>query len=153
MLRTRSRQTAILVVALTAVVGFALPALGDGPLPFKGYAEEMRISARPCGDSLVVTVSGTGLASHLGRFTRVASITIGADGTPEGLVVFTAADGDQLFATVESTRISPTTVIGTYTFTGGTGRFTDVSGTADFEGFSSDGGAHIRVTFEGTIQY
>jgi hypothetical protein len=80
-------------------------------------------------------------------------VVIHVDGRAEGTVVFTAANGDQLFAEIESPPpISSTTRVGTYTFTGGTGRFSDASGEADFEGFTSDG-IHIAVDFGGIIQY
>ena len=46
--------------------------------------------------------------------------------------------------------ISPTVAVGTYTFTGGTGRFKNASGEADFESVTSDG-IHFALTFEGTI--
>ena len=53
-----------------------------------------------------------------------------------GWMVFTAADGDQLRLDFEGQFISPTTAVGTYEFTGGTGRFRDATGTADFEAAS-----------------
>jgi hypothetical protein len=69
-------------------------------------------------------------------------------------VVFTAANGDQLFAEIEGVPTgSPTTVGGTYTFTGGTGRFSDASGMAEFTGVIASDGIHITVAFEGTMQY
>ena len=100
-----------------------------------------------------MTTTGAGQATHLGSFTRLASVVIRlVDGRTEGTVVFTAANGDQLFADFEGTPTSPTTVVGTYTFTGGTGRFSDASGVAEFVGVTSDG-IHIAIAFEGTIQY
>src|SRR5262249_37223302 len=57
-------------------------------------------------------------------------------------------------ATGRSDMASPTsatTFAGTITFTGGTGRFTNASGTAQFEFvLTATGGT---LTFEGTIQY
>jgi hypothetical protein len=155
MLKTHSWRTASLVMALTAILGLALPGLGDEERPFKGHADEVRISAQPVGDVILVTTTGTGQATHLGRFTRQASVVIhmNGDGSAEGTVVFAAANGDQLFADIESgPPVSPMTRVGTYTFAGGTGRFSDASGVADFVGVMSDG-VHIAVTFEGTIQY
>jgi hypothetical protein len=154
MLQTHSWRTASLVMALTAIVGLALPALGDDWRPFRGHSDEVRISVQPVGDVILVTTSGVGQATHLGSFTRLASGVIHVvDGRIQGTVVFTAANGDQLFAEIEGgPLISSTTRVGTYTFTGGTGRFSDASEVADFEGFTSDG-IHIAVTFEGTIQY
>jgi hypothetical protein len=154
MFKTHSWRTASLVMALTVIVGLALPALGDEGRPFRGHSDEVRISAQPVGDVILVTTTGAGQATHLGRFTRLASVVIHVvDGSTEGTVVFTAANGDQLFAEIAGgPPISSTTRVGTYTFTGGTGRFSDTSGEAGFEGVTSDG-IHIAVMFEGTIQY
>ena len=156
MLNSHSWRTASLVIALTAIVGLALPALGDGR-PLRGHADEVIISAEQVGDELLVTATGEGQATHWGQFTRLAHVVINlVDGSVKGTVVFTAANGDQLFAEIEGVPTgSPTTVAGTYTFTGGTGRFSDASGTADFVGVITINqfGLHFAVEFAGTIQY
>ena len=155
MLNSHSWRTASLVIALTAIVGLALPALGDDARPLKGHADEVIISAEQVGNELLVTAPGEGQATHLGRFTRLGKVVINlVDGSVKGTVVFTAANGDQLFAEIEGVPTgSPTTVAGTYTFTGGTGRFSDASGMAEFTGVIASDGIHITVEFEGTIQY
>ena len=66
--------------------------------------------------------------------------------------MFIAANGDRLCADVDGGFNSPTTLIGRYTFTGGTGRFATASGTVDFMGVSTDG-LHLALTFAGTIAY
>jgi hypothetical protein len=143
-----------LVVALTVSVGLALPARGDDGLPFRGHAEELIINVTPVADGLLVTATGGGQATYLGRFTRFARVVLHGDGSAEGTVVFTAANGDQLFMEVVGVPTSSSTTIGgTYTFTGGTGRFSDASGTANFAGVIAPDGTHITVAFEGTIQY
>jgi hypothetical protein len=48
--------------------------------------------------------------------------------------------------------VSPTTAVGVYEFAGGTGRFRDASGTADFECALGDEG-HVEVVFDGSIRY
>jgi hypothetical protein len=48
--------------------------------------------------------------------------------------------------------ISPTTAVGTYQFTGGTGRFEDASGTADPRAGPGARG-HVDVVFGGTFRY
>ena len=141
-------------MALTAIVGLALPALGDDERPFRGHADEMIIDAKPVADGLLVTATGAGQATHLGRFTRLGRVVVHEDGSAEGTVVFTAANGDQLFMGIEGVPTnSPTTIGGTYTFTGGTGRCSDASGGAGFVGVIASDGIHITVAFEGTIQY
>jgi hypothetical protein len=67
-------------------------------------------------------------------------------------MVFTAANGDELSLDFDGHFISPTTAVGTYEFTGGTGRFSEASGTADFEAVLGDQG-HVDVVFAGSIHY
>ena len=153
MLKTHNWRTASLVIALTAIVGLALPALGDDSRPFRGHADEVATVDGQVGNDLLVTGTGAGRATHLGSFTRLSSVVIHlGNGSAEGTVVFTAANSDQLFADFEGTPTSPTTLGGTYTFTGGTGRFSDASGVAEFVGVTFDG-IHIAIEFEGTIHY
>ena len=152
MFRTHSWRTASLVMALTAIMGFTLPALGDDGRPFRGhYAHD---GAAP----------GSGQATHLGRFTQEGMVVVEADGSAEGTEVFTAANGDQLFMAVKGAPTNAcgpatrevTPICGTFTVTGGTGRFSDASGEADFMGvitFRDSGPPHIAVAFAGTIQY
>jgi hypothetical protein len=140
------------VVVFTAILGFALPAsAGDHPVPISGQVNEVLVSATPEADGLHVTATGEGHATHLGRFTSIENAVIQPDGTAEAKVVLTAANGDQLFWSDVSSPTSATTSAGTITFTGGTGRFANASGTAQFEFvLTADGGT---LTFEGTIQY
>jgi hypothetical protein len=155
MLKTHSWQTASLVMALTLLVGLALPALGDDWLPFKGHADETLTGAAPVDDDCLklcqVTAVGTGQATHLGRFTRLACGVPQPDGSVEGTIEFTAANGDTLCADVKVEPPMSGIVRGTYTFTGGTGRFSDVSGGAYFVGVITF--PHIAVDFGGIIQY
>jgi hypothetical protein len=120
-------------------------------VPFKGVADAVITGAVQQGDETHLTVSATGRATHLGEFTRTESLVL-AGGVVTGTVVFTAANGDQLHADVAGGFTSPTTVAGTYTFTGGTGRFADATGVADFAGVTADG-AHFTITFDGSIAY
>src|SRR4030095_15713524 len=102
MLKTHSWRTASLVLALTAILGLAFPALGDDSRPFSGHADEVIISAAQGGNELLVTAPCEGQATHLGRFTRLGKVVINlVDGSVKGTVVFTAANGDQLFAEIE----------------------------------------------------
>ena len=102
MLNSHSWRTASLLIALTVIVGLALPALGDDGRPFSGHADEVIISAEQVGAELLVTAPGEGQATHLGQFTRLGNVVINlVDGSVKGTVVFTAANGDQLFADIE----------------------------------------------------
>src|SRR5262249_58315694 len=78
---------------------------------------------------LLLTATATGEATHLGKFTRDESVVLNlADGTLHGTVTFIAANGDLLYADASGGFISATTAVGTYTFTGGAGRFSDARG-------------------------
>ena len=147
-LKLRSCRPASLVVALMVVTGLAAPAAAEHLRPFRGAAVEEVTSAVPVEAGLLVTATGAGQATHLGSFTRIATVLIHPNGTLEGTVVFTAANGDQLVANLEGALTSPTTQAGTYTFSGGSGRFSDATGVAPFTAITSDG-IHVALTFEG----
>jgi ELWxxDGT repeat protein len=125
------------------------PAVGSHLRPFKGVAEGTVTGIDPSG---AIVIASTGYATHLGDFTRTEYVYFGPGGAISGTVVFTAANGDQLWADFSGEFTSPTTLKGTYTFTGGTGRFSDATGTASFEAISLDG-IHVAVSFDGSISY
>jgi hypothetical protein len=58
MLRNQRWGTASLMMALTVIVGLALPAFGDDWRPFSGHADEVRIGAVPVDDGILVTTTG-----------------------------------------------------------------------------------------------
>ncbi len=93
----------------------------------------------------------TGTATHLGLFTGEQQLFLNPDGSFTGSIVFTAANGDELWADFSGEYTSPM-VDGSLTFTGGTGRFEDATGTVDFEGYTPDG-VHITTAFDGWIRY
>jgi hypothetical protein len=139
---------------LPAILGFALTAAADDqPVPFKGHFDEAVTSATPEADGTHVTTAGQGEATHLGRFTSNDHAVIHADGTIQAAGVLTAANGDQLFWSYVLSFTSANTVAGTFTLTGGTGRFVDASGTGQFDGVIAPDGIHASVTFDGTIQF
>jgi hypothetical protein len=140
------------VPASTDVVGLARPAAAAGPFPFSGQGVEEVTSAVAVTGGTHVTTTGSGEATYLGQFSREAMVLIHPDGIFEGTVVFTAANGNMLVANIKGVETSPTTLAGTYTFSGGTGLFSDATGAADFTGVTSDG-THITLTFKGTIEY
>jgi hypothetical protein len=155
MFKTHSWRTASLVMALIVIVGLALPAFGDDWRPFRGHADETLIIppllGNVCGVSCSVTAVGAGQATHLGQFTRLACGTLQPDGSVEGTLEFTAANGDTLCADFKGEPPISGIVRVTYTFTGGTGRFSDVSGGAYGVGVITF--PHIAVDFGGIIQY
>ena len=120
-------------------------------VPFKGKVKGAAVNMAPDPAGVVLTLRATGRATHLGHCTRQEVILFNpVTGTLTGTMVFTAANGDQLFAIVAGGFTSPTTAIGTYTLTGGTGRFSDSSGSAGFEVTTPDG-INFVAEFDGRI--
>jgi hypothetical protein len=143
------------MVAITlTLAAFSLPNVGadegHDSRPFKGLAKGAVTEIAPSGGAIVI--ESLGFATHLGNFTRTEYVFFGPGGTISGEVVFTAANGDELWADFSGAFTSPTTLEGTYVFTGGTGRFIDATGTADFEATTPDG-VHVTVAFAGSIGY
>lgn len=104
-------------------------------------------------------VTGTCQIAHLGRATvylrQVIDFTTGRAVSEE--VTFTAANGDILRATsiTFGTPMGPTTfsLVGTFVFVGGTGRFAHASGSADFVGSADFATRQATFTMRGRIAY
>ena len=145
-----SKMLMLLLVAV-ALASAAHSTLANDQVAFRGSAQGAVVSVSPDPAGVVLTVQAEGNATHLGRFSREESILFNpATGALAGLIVFTAANGDQLSGTVEGGFVSPTRATGTYTFTGGTGRFQNASGDADFSLSTSDG-VRFTVEFDGSL--
>ena len=148
--RLPARSLALLLAALT--VAFAPQwASATGDVPFKGSAEGAVVSTSPRPEGVLLMVLAEGRATHIGKFSREEMVILDpATGTIAGMVVFTAANGDQLTGEIGGQFTSPTTVVGTYTFTGGTGRYENAAGEADFC-LSTPDGTHFTVEFDGSL--
>jgi hypothetical protein len=149
-----------LALLLAPLVGAAQ---ADHPVPFRGNWEGSTVSAELVEPGVVFVISaGTGEATHLGRFEMVAPhFTYLATLEVEGTMCFTAANGDELTATVsgqfvpnEDGSLEATL---TCTITGGTGRFRRATGGYDFHIIArpaaSGFGFDSTATFSGTISY
>ena len=135
----------IALFSATAAVGFA------ADVPFKGWGNAEIISAVPVPNGVSMTAVAEGNATHLGNFTREEHILLNPEtGAFTGDVTFTAADGSQLTAALTGQFTSAASALGSYTFTGGTGRFADTTGSADFSAVLSDA-VHFTVEFEGNF--
>jgi hypothetical protein len=146
------RRGVAAMIAL-GLVGIAFAA--DPPRPIQGTGAGT-LSApvpHPDGVHLIITGVASGEASHLGAFTREETVLLDpVAGVLEGSLVYTAANGDELRATFSGGFIAPGVAVGTYQFTGGTGRFVNASGTAVFQAETLDF-VDFTVTFSGTIAY
>lgn len=142
-----------LALAVLAVSGLANTVSAQQPVPFRGFGKITVTGAEMVPPNFQkLTGVAVGNATHLGKFTRTETVTVNLlNFTLTGKVVFTAANGDQLFADVAGGFTSPTTASGAYTFTGGTGRFQNATGTAAFLATAIDGGFAVR--FIGKISY
>jgi hypothetical protein len=121
----------------------------DGDRPFRGTAAGAVTDVVPPNE---LVIEATGTATHLGQFTREEHLFLNSDGSFTGTIVFTAANGDELWADFGGAFTSATAAEGAYTFTGGTGRFRGATGAAAFAASTPDG-VHVEVTFEGTVRY
>src|SRR5437764_1213770 len=85
----------VLVALLVGAMSSSLRA--DADRPFRGSAEGMITGMAPPNELIV---QYTGNATHLGNFTREEHLFVGPNGSLTGTIVFTAANGDQLRASL-----------------------------------------------------
>ena len=137
------------VLAVFAVFALSAPTqAGERPHNSRGTAQFVNAN----------DFVGTGKATHLGRYNEVGSAHFSPTADPtvfqiDAWSIYTAANGDQLFAVFTGNLNGLTGAItATATYVGGTGRFTDASGTAILTGQSLPGGT-LTVSVEGTINY
>ena len=140
-------RLSVVAVLLTAISLALAPsaAWSENVVPLKGALEATAASSPNtgnavfCGGSplaLVVEAHGNGFTS-LGPLSLFLQKTIDVPGAMHGCVTLTALDGDTLNATYDGTESAPNangfiSATGTLTFTGGTGRFENAGGEANF---------------------
>jgi len=126
-------------------------------LPFRGTLEsiEVHTGAFPILHSVL---TGTGQATHLGRYTVgfVFDITIGV-GSPSatiGTFTLTAANGDSISGTFTGTGIvanGMVTIVENAIITGGTGRFANATGSFRVDRIGSQSTLRSSGSLNGTI--
>jgi hypothetical protein len=150
-MKTITTTTITLLLAAVTVGLGPQQAWATDAVPFKGNAQGAITSATPAPGGVLVTVLADGYATQLGKFSREEVLLLNpVTGSAVGTIVFTAANGDQLSGVVTAQFTSPTTLVATYTFTGGTGRFADATGEAQAL-LSTPDGAHFTAEFEGSV--
>ena len=138
----------LLALALLSVIGQAT----TQGVPMKGSGSGIITAAAPGPNGVEISANGQGEATHLGKFTREESILFNpATGTLTGTIVFTAADGSELYCNFAGAFTGLNTAAGTYNFTGGTGRFEGASGVAGFSITQSDQ-VNFTFVFAGAIE-
>lgn len=137
--------------ALNQVGGRPETAPGNGSnLPFNGDLHGTETNDTP--HHLVATGNG----SHLGRFTYTADITVDdTTGNGAGPVVWTAANGDRIFATALGSIVAASetsiTIGETQTIAGGTGRFAGASGSIVLSYSLEFATGNVNGSYTGTI--
>jgi len=137
---------------------FAAPAVTQRFVPIHGaFATTFVQVPTPNPAVFTLLISCVGQASHLGHST--ASLVHAIDfstSVQSGPSTYTAANGDQLFATYTGIAGAPgpngvLQFSGTQTFTGGTGRFSGATGTSVVQGTANVVTGVGQFTFSGVI--
>lgn len=142
----RIMKTCMLTTVACWALCLAQPGFA-GERPFVGKAEGLITFSSPT----TAVVDYTGHATHLGKFTRQEFLTIEGPFL-SGTIIYTAANGDELWVEFIGMFVSPNDAEGVYFIDGGTGRFADATGVAAFQASTPDF-VNVAVTFEGTIDY
>ena len=131
-------------------------ARGGGQLPFHGSLQAVETDT-VVPPSLLVNGTGTGTATHLGRFTNTFTATVTlATGSATGSVRFVAANGDRLDATFNG-QGTPTaepgvvTIEEAATISGGTGRFATATGAFTIHRILNQATGMSSGSFDGSI--
>jgi hypothetical protein len=128
-------------------------------VPIRGSCDLAIHPAGPVSPGVIRLLDvGTCRISHLGMSTMVSDKLINlAEGTQTAEVVFTAANGDMLYASGSGTNSMTAPGQAAFrvelTFTGGTGRFSDATGMVVSEGVADLAKAQAQLTMAGTIRY
>jgi hypothetical protein len=134
--------------------------MSEAGVPFKGcYTTSSNILQPP--PNLIQQVSGTGIASHLGKstFEAISYVTVSAQPpfTVSGTRTITAANGDQLFTTFTGTSTPVVNGMNgadlVETITGGTGRFANASGSYTVTARNNFITSSFKACFDGYIKY
>jgi hypothetical protein len=150
----------LLVAGLSATAGAAHANPGGNDLPLRVSGSGTTFGAGPFSATVHGTHIGTGTFSGFSTVSGFPS-PCGVGGAPfVGTATLTAANGDTINQTVSGTvcQSGPSTFLatGTYTITGGTGRFSTASGsgtTRTDTDFSSGVPGPFTATVDGTISF
>jgi hypothetical protein len=148
----------VVVVFTALLMASPTQAIGASLVPFRATYHEL-VTFSPCGATVVcVDARGVGQATHLGRSTSVNDAgTVDFETTPCATVQSPLASligaNDDTITVSESGTGCPTNVFGldvltgTFTVTGGTGRFAGASGGGTLSGISQvDTSCFCRAT-------
>ncbi|MFN0132162.1 MAG: hypothetical protein ACKVW3_06480 [Phycisphaerales bacterium] len=146
--RTVSRLVGTVVVA-ASILGLSDPACAAAR-PHKSSGTAQFVSP--------TEFVGAGRATHLGNYSEAGTVAFTPTGNPAvlnvvGTITYTASDGSELHAAVAGELNGATgAVSATVTYTGGTGRFADATGSSCLTGQVQPDGS-MTVAVRGTIDY
>jgi hypothetical protein len=145
------------LVAATALLASVVVSAGAAETPFKGTVNAVETGTVVPPTRFLVR-EGTGTATYLGRYTEHITMQINLPTSHStGTATFTAANGDTLIATVEgqATPASPgvLSIVEVYTIGGGTGRFTDATGSFTLKSTLDTMTGASSGTFSGAIDH
>lgn len=147
----------LLVIALV-LFSSGIAARADDQVPFKGTLSGQVTSVTPISQEvLVFSVFVSGLATHLGSFEGEAEIVQNViTGSYSGTFTWIAANGDTVTGTFTG-QLIPTATPGLFdnleeiTIAGGTGRFSNATGSAVATGQLDQTTLSFLFPFKGTI--
>jgi len=150
----------ILVLTLTFLAGSVAATATERPFSFNGGGLAVPI-LNESGQPIGIDVTGSGNGTHIGLFTTVGKVFFSPDPNdptsiiPSGQATLTAANGDKLIFVVADGSQSLVTGVGTghFSFTGGTGRFANATGTISYVVEQNFLTGAYTVTAVGTINY
>jgi hypothetical protein len=149
------RRSVLFAALAVTIAGTAIGAKKGTNRPFKLEGETAIVAGAPGEEQ---TTAGTGKGSHLGKFTSSGTVQFdepaGTQISGSGTQTFTAANGDQLFFSFSGT-LDLLTLTATVPFevTGGTGRFSDASGSIISNIQADPSLTSFTFTANGTISY
>jgi hypothetical protein len=148
------------MTALCLTAALAGPAAAEKEVPFRGSVQAVEI---PVGGqfprAILLDGSGSGNATHLGRFTVTYELEIDLPNLfGIGPAHFITANGDSISTEIislgyETEDPDVLCIVDTHTITGGTGRFAGATGSFTVERFISSVTGVTSGSFDGTISY
>ena len=152
----RYRSTICLALTSLAVVLFVGRATAGEQVPFNGTLAGDVTHTPVDAQTNAVLVEATGTATQMGQFAMVSAHHLNTVArTAAGTFVFTAANGDKVFAdfTGQGQPATPgvVAVVETATITGGTGRFAGASGSFVVQRIYDRAAGTTTGSFQGAI--
>jgi len=149
--RNRNRWRGLIALGMLALLGLQVTAASADPtsVPFKEDATG--VSFTPTGPNSGVETDA-GQATHFGTVFVTFDVTFDSSTTFHGTATDLTANGDLVYESRTGMFTSPTTVVQYITYTGGTGRFQDLTGSAIMHASISPAGV-LTQEVTGTISY